>query len=72
MQAFIPFGTGKRMCIGDKFAMNSLFLVLTRFLQSTDGNNLVLSDKQSIDLEANGMSSIVLEPKLFKIRLNKQ
>jgi hypothetical protein len=43
--------TGKRMCIGDKFAMNVLFLILTRLLQATNGLKLILNGVKDLDLE---------------------
>ena len=33
--AFIPFGYGRRVCLGEKLAIADLFLVLVRFLQKT-------------------------------------
>ncbi len=70
MPAFIPFGTGKRICVGDKFAINMLFLVLTRLLQQTTGYQLILFDKQRTDFEPKSFW-FILEPKDYRISFVK-
>ncbi len=42
--AFISFGTGCRMCLGEKLAINDVFLVFVRLLQSTNGYEISLKD----------------------------
>jgi hypothetical protein len=58
------------MCIGDKFAQNLLFLILTRFLQTTNGYRIELSDKLNIDLEPK-LFGFFLETKTYYISLVK-
>ncbi|CAG2176594.1 unnamed protein product, partial [Oppiella nova] len=41
-KAYIPFGVGRRVCLGEKLAIADLFLVLVRFLQSTQDYDIVL------------------------------
>ncbi|CAG2172361.1 unnamed protein product, partial [Oppiella nova] len=41
-KAYIPFGVGRRVCPGEKLAIADLFLVLVRFLQSTQDYDIVL------------------------------
>ena len=51
--AFTPFGVGRRSCLGDKLAIISLFIQLTRILQRTQGMSIVLT---------NGPGSVGLDP----------
>lgn len=48
-----PFSVGRRACLGDKLALISLFIQITRFLQKTKGMRIVLK---------NGPGSVSLEP----------
>ncbi len=62
-KALIPFAEGKRKCIGDTFAMDSLFLFVTCICQNF--NILPDPDKEKADLEPN--LGFMLIPKPFKI-----
>ncbi|CAG2169093.1 unnamed protein product [Oppiella nova] len=50
--AFIPFGCGRRMCIGEQLATNNLFLALVSLLQLTNNYTIDLADKSPRSLEA--------------------
>ena len=42
--AFVPFGVGRRACIGEKLAVTDLVLMIGRLLQATSGYEFVLPD----------------------------
>ncbi|XP_054154800.1 steroid 17-alpha-hydroxylase/17,20 lyase-like [Oppia nitens] len=42
--SYIPFGLGRRVCLGEKLAIANLFLVLVRFLQSTHNYDICLAN----------------------------
>ena len=70
--AFIPFGTGRRVCLGEKLAINDLFLVLVRLLQSTNGYEIALEGGPgSADLEPDNSLPDTAKPKNFKIVFKK-
>ncbi|CAG2182140.1 unnamed protein product, partial [Oppiella nova] len=50
-QAYVPFGVGRRICLGEKLAIVELFMVLVRFLQSTTDYDIRVTD--GTDLEPN-------------------
>ncbi|CAG2103733.1 unnamed protein product [Medioppia subpectinata] len=52
-QAYIPFGVGRRVCLGERLAIANLFLVLVRFLQSTQDYELVLDSHNGIEVDPN-------------------
>jgi len=66
-KAFIPFGVGRRVCLGEKLAIADLFLVLVRFLQSTQDYHLVLDSHNGIDADISGTTT-----KEYKITLKKK
>ena len=51
--AFIPFGVGRRVCLGERLAIADLFLVLVRFLQSTRDYDILLDSHNGIDPDPN-------------------
>ncbi|XP_054165236.1 cytochrome P450 2E1-like [Oppia nitens] len=61
-QAFIPFGVGRRQCLGESLAIADLFLVLVRFLQSTQNYDIVLDSHQGLDPNPN-ISTFVRQSK---------
>ena len=62
-----PFGVGRRVCLGEKLAIADLFLVLVRFLQSTNKYDIVLDSNNGIDPDPNISDSI--SPYDYKIIL---
>ena len=68
-KAFIPFGVGRRVCLGEKLAIADLFLVLVRFLQKTSDYQIVFHFDGDTKLDPN--NSIEVHPKNFKISLKK-
>ncbi|CAG2122706.1 unnamed protein product, partial [Medioppia subpectinata] len=63
-KAYIPFGVGRRVCLGEKLAIADLFLVLVRFLQSTQDYDIVLDSNSGVDPDPNIAESFV--PKDYK------
>jgi cytochrome P450 len=63
--AFIPFGAGKRSCIGDRLAVNNLFLILVRLFQSTQDYDLVLDSHQGLDPDLKNPDTVI--PKEYHI-----
>ncbi len=68
--AFIPFGTGRRMCLGEKLAINDVFLVFVRLLQSTNGYEISLKEGPgSADLDSDNSMQNIFPPKKYEIIL---
>jgi len=66
---FVPFGVGKRVCIGEKIAFDNLFYVLVRIIQSTAGMSFVLPNGSgSADLEPNNFLT-TMTAKKYKLIL---
>lgn len=62
-EGFIPFQTGKRMCVGDEWARMMLFMFSAGLLQRA---HLSLPDGEQADLE--GICGITLTPKEQRLR----
>jgi cytochrome P450 len=68
--AFIPFGTGRRMCLGEKLAINDVFLVFVRLLQSTNGYEISLKEGPgSADFDSDNSMQNIFPPKKYEIIL---
>ena len=64
-KAFIPFGFGRRVCLGEKLALNDLFLVLVRFIQATSQYDIVLHCDGNPEPDPN--NSLEILPAPFKL-----
>lgn len=63
---FQPFGLGRRVCPGDRFAMNSLMVVISKLLWSFD---IVLDgDKPDLSIEGGYNTGIVMSPKSLPVK----
>ena len=73
-KAFIPFGVGRRVCLGEKLAIADLFLVLVRFLQKTADYDLVLhiDDNDPLSPDPNIVNMFEVPPKEYKISFYKK
>lgn len=65
-EAFIPFGAGKRRCIGESLARSSLFIFFVAFLQAF--NFSFAGEITSLE----GSNGISLSPKSYKIILKSR
>ena len=71
-KAFIPFGVGRRVCVGEKLAINDMFLVVVRFLQKTSDYEIVLHCDPNEDmLLPEPDNAYEYHPKHYKISLKK-
>ena len=65
---FTPFGVGRRICLGEKLALNDLFLITVKLLKSTSGQVIVLpAGEGTADLEADPKILFFCVPKPFEI-----
>ena len=58
-KAYIPFGVGRRVCLGEKMAIIDLFLVLVRLVQKTMDYDITLGKNHGIDPDPNFLHFIV-------------
>ena len=65
-QSFVPFGAGRRVCIGEALARMEIFVFLSNILYRYD----IVADGEAPVLE--GEFSVVLKPKPFKIKLKQR
>ena len=68
---FIPFGMGRRVCLGEKLALADLFLIITNLLQSTSGYEFVLPDGPGSASLSPEPDSPLCHPHQYKIMLKK-
>uniref|UniRef100_A0A1A9WS92 Cytochrome P450 n=1 Tax=Glossina brevipalpis TaxID=37001 RepID=A0A1A9WS92_9MUSC len=66
---FMPFGQGRRRCLGDNLARACLFSFLLKIIQNFD---IKLSDKPEDNPSMELVPGIMLSPKPYKIRLIKR
>ncbi|CAG2106108.1 unnamed protein product, partial [Medioppia subpectinata] len=67
--AFIPFGVGRRQCIGEQLATNTLFLSLVRLLQLTTDYNITIDKPAADTLDADPINLWIQFPKQYNIVL---
>ena len=65
----IPFGVGRRVCLGEPVAKMELFLFLTTLIKQFDFKSETGKEVQTIDSE---MGTLVQRPKPFKVRAIKR
>ena len=69
---FVPFGMGRRICLGEKLAMADLFLIVVRTLQSTSGHQFVLPDgTDSVGINSETKMPAFCPPYKYKLLLQK-
>ncbi len=69
---FIPFGIGRRICVGEKLALIELFLITVRLLKSTSDYMFVLPEGDgSANLEPNSNIVFLNTPTPYKIIIKK-
>ena len=66
---FMPFGQGRRRCLGDTMARACIFSGLTRICQTFE---LALSDKEEDQPSTTLLPGITLSPKPYKIKFIKR
>lgn len=67
----IPFGMGRRVCLGEKLALADLFLIIANLLQSTNGCQFVLPDgPESVSLTPDP-DAMFCQTQHYKIKLIK-
>ncbi|XP_054157898.1 steroid 17-alpha-hydroxylase/17,20 lyase-like [Oppia nitens] len=70
---YVPFGIGRRVCLGEKLALADLFFITVRLLQSTSQYMLKLPGGDgSADLEPNPIILLFNSPKPYEIILKRK
>lgn len=69
-RGYLPFGIGRRNCLGEKLAVADLFFVIVRLLQSTSGCSFCFPEGQHCDLEPT-KSTFFCIPKSYKLILKR-
>ena len=65
---FIPFGVGKRMCIGERTAYSNIFIIIARILQKTKGYMFAVNNPETTDPSPDP-KYFEYKPKNFNVRL---
>jgi cytochrome P450 len=68
-QNYIPFGAGRRGCIGEKMALADIFFFISRFIQKTKGYRITLN--QPVDLNGDYFNTGGWVPNDYKISLKR-
>lgn len=67
-RGYLPFGIGRRVCLGEKLAMADLFFITVRLLQATAGYELAFPIGQRNDLKP-ARRQFLCVPKNYKLVL---
>ena len=68
---FIPFGMGRRVCLGEKLALADLFLIVVNLLQLTAGYEFALPDGPGSANFKPKLSSLNCVPNDYHVLLKK-
>ncbi len=69
----IPFGTGRRMCLGEDLAIIDIFLIVVRLLQTTSNYEIALDGGPgSADLNVDNTLPDTARPNPYKIVLKSK
>lgn len=67
-QFFVPFGSGRRGCLGEKLALNNLFLMVSGLIHGTRGKLMVLPEGPgSVDLTPSPDHDVTISPRSYKV-----
>jgi len=65
---YAPFGVGRRQCLGESFAMDSLFLFIISFFQNFQFSPY--DENQKLDLEPK--PGVIRVPKPFSVKISSR